>query len=167
MGRTVQLQLDITTDNVFNWGDPSSACTAVFLRQHREGRSFLQHPAVRNPKVDAIMEQAASEVDNEKRAKLYKEFQQIVMNDVPIYFMTTTAYHHLQQACRQRARVHLGLPRSVYGRLPEEVAALDRAGRGNSVRPGVLPDRGCSGRACLSFLGMGPRPIRNIRGEFL
>ena len=58
-----------------------------------KGVPFSNTQQYRNPKVDAIMEQAASEVDNEKRAKLYKEFQQIVMNDVPIYFMTTTAYH--------------------------------------------------------------------------
>ena len=55
---------------------------------------FLQYPAVPQSLCDAIMEQAASEVDNEKRAvAVGRNFQQIVMNDVPIYFMTTTAYH--------------------------------------------------------------------------
>ena len=86
---------DITTDNVFNLG------AIPVIGVHRtyssanivKGVPFSNTQQYRNPKVDAIMEQAASEVDNEKRAKLYKEFQQIVMNDVPIYFMTTTAYH--------------------------------------------------------------------------
>ena len=164
--RVSNYNFDITTDNVFNWGDPVIGVHRTYSSANIvKGVPFSNTQQYRNPKVDAIMEQAASEVDNEKRAKLYKEFQQIVMNDVPIYFMTTTAYHTIYN--KRVARVHLGLPRSVYGRLPEEVAALDRAGRGNFARPGVLPDRGCSGRACLSILGMGPRPIRNIRGEFL
>ena len=140
----------------------------VFLRQHREGRSFLQYPAVPQSQgrrdhgtggLRGRQREAREAVQgipadrHERRADLLHDHHRLP--------------HHLQQACRQRARVHLGLPRSVYGRLPEEVAALDRAGRGNFARPGVLPDRGCSGRACLSILGMGPRPIRNIRGEFL
>ena len=154
--RVSNYNFDITTDNVFNWGE------------HREGRSFLQHPAVPQSQgrrdhgtggLRGRQREAREAVQgipadrHERRADLFHDHHRLP--------------HHLQQACRQRARVHLGLPRSVYGRLPEEVAALDRAGRGNFARPGVLPDRGCSGRACLSILGMGPRPIRNIRGEFL
>lgn len=85
---------DITTDNVFNWGDPVIGVHRTYSSANIvKGVPFSNTQQYRNPKVDAIMEQAASEVDNEKRAKLYKEFQQIVMNDVPIYFMTTTAYH--------------------------------------------------------------------------
>ena len=80
--------------NVFNWGDPVIGVHRTYSSANIvKGVPFSNTQQYRNPKVDAIMEQAASEVDNEKRAKLYKEFQQIVMNDVPIYFMTTTAYH--------------------------------------------------------------------------
>ena len=92
--RVSNYNFDITTDNVFNWGDPVIGVHRTYSSTNIvKGVPFSNTQQYRNPKVDAIMEQAASEVDNEKRAKLYKEFQQIVMNDVPIYFMTTTAYH--------------------------------------------------------------------------
>ncbi|MFR4119545.1 MAG: ABC transporter substrate-binding protein, partial [Bilophila wadsworthia] len=92
--RVSNYNFDITTDNVFNWGDPVIGVHRTYSSANIvKGVPFSNTQQYRNPKVDAIMEQAASEVDNEKRAKLYKEFQQIVMNDVPIYFMTTTAYH--------------------------------------------------------------------------
>ena len=92
--RVSNYNFDITTDNVFNWGDPVIGVHRTYSSVNIvKGVPFSNTQQYRNPKVDAIMEQAASEVDNEKRAKLYKEFQQIVMNDVPIYFMTTTAYH--------------------------------------------------------------------------
>ena len=92
--RVSNYNFDITTDNVFNWGDPVIGVHRTYSSANIvKGIPFSNTQQYRNPKVDAIMEQAASEVDNEKRAKLYKEFQQIVMNDVPIYFMTTTAYH--------------------------------------------------------------------------
>ena len=92
--RVSNYNFDITTDNVFNWGDPVIGVHRTYSSANIvKGVPFSNTQQYRNPKVDAIMEQAASEVDNEKRTKLYKEFQQIVMNDVPIYFMTTTAYH--------------------------------------------------------------------------
>ena len=166
--RVSNYNFDITTDNVFNWGDPVIGVHRTYSSANIvKGVPFSNTQQYRNPKVDAIMEQAASEVDNEKRAKLYKEFQQIVMNDVPIYFMTTTAYHTIYNKRVGNVPASIQASSLRIWTLPEEVAALDRAGRGNFARPGVLPDRGCSGRACLSFLGMGPRPIRNIRGEFL
>ena len=92
--RVSNYNFDITTDNVFNWGDPVIGVHRTYSSANIvKGVPFSNTQQYRNPKVDAIMEQAASEVDNEKRAKLYKEFQQIVINDVPIYYMTTTAYH--------------------------------------------------------------------------
>ena len=92
--RVSNYNFDITTDNVFNWGDPVIGVHRTYSSANIvKGVPFSNTQQYRNPRVDALMEQAASEVDNEKRAKLYKEFQQIVMNDVPIYFMTTTAYH--------------------------------------------------------------------------
>ena len=92
--RVSNYNFDITTDNVFNWGDPVIGVHRTYSSANIvKGVPFSNTQQYRNPKVDAIMEQAASEVDNEKRAKLYKEFQQILINKVPIYFMTTTAYH--------------------------------------------------------------------------
>lgn len=164
MGRTrvSNYNFDITTDNVFNWGDPVIGVHRTYSSANIvKGVPFSNTQQYRNPKVDAIMEQAASEVDNEKRAKLYKEFQQIVMNDVPIYFMTTTAYTpSTTRQCRQRARVHLGLPRSVYGRLPEEVAALDpgRAGKLCSARR--PPGQGLF-RTCLSVISRNGAPAHS------
>ena len=110
--RVSNYNFDITTDNVFNWGDPVIGVHRTYSSANIvKGVPFSNTQQYRNPKVDAIMEQAASEVDNEKRAKLYKEFQQIVMNDVPIYFMTTTAYHTIYN---KRAG---NVPASIWGFL--------------------------------------------------
>ena len=165
--RVSNYNFDITTDNVFNWGDPVIGVHRTYSSANIvKGVPFSNTQQYRNPKVDAIMEQAASEVDNEKRAKLYKEFQQIVMNDVPIYFMTTTAYHTIYNK-----RVG-NVPASIWGFLaPDMDVYLKKeprlTGPGGetprgpaSSRTGAVPD-------VPVFLGMGPRPIRNIRGEFL
>lgn len=40
-----------------------------------------------NPKVDSLLEQARMEFNTEKRAQLYKEFQKILLSDVPAIFL--------------------------------------------------------------------------------
>jgi len=39
------------------------------------------------------MEAAGKEPDPEKRATLYKEFQQILAEDLPVYWLNTLPYH--------------------------------------------------------------------------
>ncbi|EEB82986.1 putative ABC transporter oligopeptide-binding protein [Roseobacter sp. GAI101] len=46
-----------------------------------------------NPKVDELLNAAAVELDLDKRKALYAEFQQVVAQDLPIYWINATPYH--------------------------------------------------------------------------
>ncbi|WP_144557369.1 glutathione ABC transporter substrate-binding protein [Shouchella miscanthi] len=45
-----------------------------------------------NPDVDRLIEEAAVEIDEEKRQELYSEAQQIIVDDAPVVFTTYTNY---------------------------------------------------------------------------
>ena len=50
----------------------------------RPGVPFSNAPHYSNPQVDQLLEAASVEIVEEKRVALYKQFQQIVYQDLPI-----------------------------------------------------------------------------------
>jgi len=46
-----------------------------------------------NARIDELLAMAGEETDPEKRKALYKEFQEIVADEVPLYFTNTLPYH--------------------------------------------------------------------------
>ncbi|MBF0467985.1 MAG: ABC transporter substrate-binding protein [Desulfamplus sp.] len=77
---------DVTLDDVFNWGDPVIGVHRTYLGSNiRKGVIWSNTQGYRNPDVDTLLEQAGSELDFGKRYALYKKFQQIIMDDVPLY----------------------------------------------------------------------------------
>ena len=66
--------------------------------------------AIPTRRVDELLEMAATENDPEKRKALYTEFQQIVAEEVPIYFLNAVPMHTFySRQGRQRADGHLGV----------------------------------------------------------
>ena len=45
--------------------------------------------------MDEILEKAGKEMDTEKRKALYADFQKIVVNEVPIYWVNAVPYLHI------------------------------------------------------------------------
>ncbi|MBU0947056.1 MAG: ABC transporter substrate-binding protein [Proteobacteria bacterium] len=77
---------DLTVDDVFNWGDPVIGVHRTYLSSNiRKGVIWSNTQGYSNPAADELMEQAASELDFQKRYALYEKFQKIITDDLPIY----------------------------------------------------------------------------------
>ncbi len=59
----------------------------------RKGVIWSNTQNYRNPKVDQLLETAATELDPEKRKALYVQFQKIVVVDAPIVYVNAVPYH--------------------------------------------------------------------------
>ena len=77
---------DATLDDVFNWGDPVIGVHRTYLSTNiRKGVIWSNTQGYGNPEVDALLEQAGSEVVFEKRVALYGKFQRIITDELPVY----------------------------------------------------------------------------------
>ncbi len=93
-GRVSGHDFDLTMDVVFNWGDPVIGVHRTYLGSNiKKGVIWSNTQQYSNPEVDRILGEAAVETDPEKRKALYSQFQQIVANDLPIYWINTLPYH--------------------------------------------------------------------------
>ncbi|HLS17229.1 MAG TPA: ABC transporter substrate-binding protein [Paenalcaligenes sp.] len=93
--RIANHDFDITTDNVWNWGDPVIGVHRTFLSSNIRNVVWTNTQSYANDRVDELLDQAAVELDDEKRKELYKEFQQIVAEEVPIIHTSETPYRTL------------------------------------------------------------------------
>lgn len=85
---------DLTMDIVFNWSDPVIGVHRTYLSSNiREGVIWTNTQSYRNDRVDDLLEAAATETDEDARRKLYHEFQEIVHEDLPIYFFNAIPFH--------------------------------------------------------------------------
>lgn len=81
-------------DIVFNWGDPVIGVHRTYLSDNiRQGVIWSNTQQYANAKVDELLNAAAIESDPTKRKELYAEFQQIVANDLPVYWINALPYH--------------------------------------------------------------------------
>lgn len=79
---------DMTMDNVYNWGDPVIGVHRTYLCDNRiKGVIWSNTQQYCNPRVDELLNAAAIETDLDERKLLYKEFQQIVVDDAPIAYI--------------------------------------------------------------------------------
>lgn len=93
-GRVSGHDFEMTMDVVFNWGDPVIGVHRTYLCSNiREGVIWSNTQSYCNEEVDQLLNAAAVESDQEKRKALYSQFQQIIAQDVPIYFINATPYH--------------------------------------------------------------------------
>lgn len=85
---------DLSMDAVFNWGDPVVGVHRTYLTSNiRKGVIWSNTQSYSNPRVDDLLAKAAVEPDAGKRKALYHEFQKIVVDDVPLAFVTVIPYH--------------------------------------------------------------------------
>lgn len=85
---------DMTWDNVFNWGDPVIGVHRTYASNNiAKGVIWSNTQQYSNARVDELMDAGGKELDPVKRKAIYAEFQQIIAEDVPIYFMNASPYH--------------------------------------------------------------------------
>lgn len=110
--RVSSFDFDMTLDTVFNWGDPVIGVHRTYLTSNiRKGVIWSNTQSYSNPEVDRLLAEAGVERDPAKRKALYQQFQRIVVNDAPIFFIDEVPYHTV---------AHKGLanlPESIWGVL--------------------------------------------------
>ena len=85
---------DMTLDNVYNWGDPVIGVHRTYSSDNiKEGVIWSNTQQYSNARVDELMALAGTTNDPEQRKLYYREFQEIIANDMPIYFLFASPYH--------------------------------------------------------------------------
>jgi len=87
------LDFDMSWDTVFNWGDPVIGVHRTYLTSNIGKGVWSNTQGYSNKRVDELLDMASKEVDLAKRKALYAEFQEIVADEVPLYFTNTLPYH--------------------------------------------------------------------------
>ena len=84
----------MTIDTVFNWGDPAIGVHRTYQSSNiKKGVIWSNTQQYKNARVDELLELAGKEPDAAKRKALYKEFQEITANELPVYWLNTLPYH--------------------------------------------------------------------------
>jgi len=92
--RIANWDFDMTLDCIYNWGDPAIGVHRTYLSDNiRKGVLYANTQNYRNPRVDEILKQAAMETDPEKRKALYREFQKIVTEELPLIWINLAPHH--------------------------------------------------------------------------
>ena len=89
--------------------DPEIGVRRMFDSREIGPAPFTNAAGYRNPRVDELLEAASRTVDQGQRAQLYREFQNIVVNDLPYLWIVETvgAWAHSDRCTG--FRVHTGL----------------------------------------------------------
>ena len=92
--RVSNYEFDLTMDIVFNWGDPVIGVHRTYMSSNIvPGVIWSNTQNYANERVDELLEQAGKATDDETRIELYAEFQEIVSDELPIYWINSLPYH--------------------------------------------------------------------------
>lgn len=91
--RMGDMDFDMSWDTVFNWGDPVIGVHRTYLSSNIGKGVWSNTQGYSNERVDELLDMASKEPDADKRKSLYAEFQQIIADEVPVYFSNTLPYH--------------------------------------------------------------------------
>jgi peptide/nickel transport system substrate-binding protein len=84
----VRAEFDIGYGSYCNGPDPEIGVTRAFVSSNIKPIPFANGAAYSNPQVDALFTQAASTVDRTQRAALYGQIQDILVQEVPYWWIT-------------------------------------------------------------------------------
>jgi peptide/nickel transport system substrate-binding protein len=101
--------------NIQAWGtgtDPDTAKNIWKSDMYENGRNYVGYA---NPRVDALFDQGARELDFEKRKLIYQEIDRLIHEDQPYTFLT---YRTTLWAFGTRLRGYQFSPRYVYNYSP-------------------------------------------------
>jgi len=90
---------DMTMDNVFNWGDPVIGVHRTYSSDNiKKGVIWSNTQQYANARVDELMQLAGSTYDLDERKKHYAEMQQILADELPIYWLYAAPYSTVANA---------------------------------------------------------------------
>ena len=89
-----------------NWGSrPANASINVQLR----GGGTWNESFYNNPRLDELLDLAASEADFEQRKEYFREMQEILIEDVPVLYLTYNPVLHAHRANVHNVQAHTAL----------------------------------------------------------
>ncbi len=94
-GRLASGDFQMAMDVVFNWGDPVIGVHRTYLSTNIRPVIWSNTQGYNNPRVDELLNAAAQELDFDRRKALYFEFQNIVGEDLPVYWLNALPFHHV------------------------------------------------------------------------
>ena len=109
--RVASGDFQMTTNNVWNWGDPVIGVHRSYLSSNRVGAIWTNNTGYENAEVDSLLEQAGQTFDDAERADLYAQFQAIVADEVPIYFVSNPPFWQIYQPSVQNP------PLNIWGQM--------------------------------------------------
>ena len=84
----VRAEFDVGYGSYCNGPDPEIGVARAYVSSNIKPIPFANGAAYSNPHVDALFAQAAGTVDRAERAALYAEIQDILVQDVPYWWLT-------------------------------------------------------------------------------
>jgi len=93
-GHLASGDFQMSMDIVFNWGDPVIGVHRTYLSSNIREVIWSNTQGYENERVDELLDMAGRELDTDARASLYQEFQQIVGEELPVYWINALPYHH-------------------------------------------------------------------------
>lgn len=109
--RVSQGDYQMTTNNVWNWGDPVIGVHRSYLSSNRVGAIWTNNTGYENAEVDSLLEKAGQTFDEAERTDLYAQFQEIVAEEVPIYFVSNPPFWQVYQPSVQNP------PLNIWGQM--------------------------------------------------
>jgi len=85
-------QHHMTLSRVFEWGDPIINLHPLFSSEKIAHQVGSNTAGVYNEQVDVLLNAAGREGDPEIRAGLYQQFQALISEELPLYFMHETPF---------------------------------------------------------------------------
>jgi len=108
---------DTTTTGAFGLTDPTVGIQRFYWSKNiTPGVSFSNGSGYNSPAADAALEAAQIEVDPGKRAALFHDFQNIVMNDLPIFPIADAQYVTIKNKAVANTEVD---PFGIHGNFAE------------------------------------------------
>ncbi len=95
-------EFDLMITFMGQYGDPDLGVARSYISSNiKKGVPFNNTAGYANPEVDALFTKAAIEMDPNKRAALYSELQQVMVDDVPvIWFLEYELPHFINKKFR-------------------------------------------------------------------
>ena len=76
----------------WNYPDPVIGVHRIYLCANIRNAVWSNTQGYCNERVDALLREAASTLDLQERKALYREFQRIVNEELPLYFLNEEPY---------------------------------------------------------------------------
>ena len=84
---------DVTTNLLYQFGDPALGVARTYISSNiRKGVLFSNTQGYENAEVDRLFAEAAAQTDEDKRQELYSRVQKILVDELPVLWMTEQRY---------------------------------------------------------------------------